>query len=98
MPDPAIDAINAGLPYTEPTDGMYGGGRVKRVKSVTFVANPNDPNAPPRRVIDVDDGFSGGSGVGGGGGGWFGGKKWGKDKVAWDQVSPRQLGLESAPP
>lgn len=58
MPDPAIEAINAGLPYTEPTPGGLFGRKGSKAK-VSFVANPNDPTAPPRRIVDVDGGGSG---------------------------------------
>ena len=61
MPDPAIDAIRAGLPYTEPTDGLKKG---RSKAKVTFVENPHDPSGPPRRIIEVDSKVKSSSGRG----------------------------------
>jgi len=73
MPDPAIAAFNAGMPYTEPTShGLFG--RKQPKAKVTFVTNPNDPTQAPRRVISVD----------GSGGGWWG-RKWGGRGVVQDE-------------
>lgn len=56
MPDPAIDAYNAGLRYTEPK----GPGVLGKKGKVKFEANPHDPSPPPRRVIDLTQGDQGG--------------------------------------
>ena len=54
MPDPAIEAYKAGLPYTEPT----GKGTRKARISYEWVVDPNDPTAQPRqrRVIEPASG------------------------------------------
>lgn len=80
MPDPAIDAIRAGLPYTEPTSSSFFN-KKKPSARVTYQTNPNDPTQPPRRVIDVGKG-------GGGGGGWWGRKVGGRGVVSNEQVCP----------
>lgn len=75
MPDPAIEAYKAGIPYTEPT----GKGIKKARVSYEYVVDPNNPSAPPRprRVIEAGGGGGGGSGglgkwwKGGNGGGGF---------------------------
>lgn len=76
MPDPAIDAIRAGLLYTEPPAPTSLFGKKKPTARVTFQTNPNDPAQPPRRVIDVGNGK--------GGGGWWG-RKIGGRGVVWDE-------------
>ena len=54
MPDPAIEATRLGLPYTEPTSkSMFS--RRRPTAQVKWETNPNDPTAPPRKVIEVND-------------------------------------------
>lgn len=74
MPDPAIEAYKAGLPYTEP----IGKGTRKARISYEWVVDPNDPTAQPRqrRVIEPASG-------GGGFSKWFKGSG---DKNAYQQV------------
>ena len=77
MPDPAIDAISQGLPYTEPTFNKSFFGRRKPTARFVYIPNPSDPSAPPRRVINVD---------GGKGGGWVHRMMGGKDIVTDEKV------------
>ena len=54
MPDPAIDAYNLGIPYTEPTASSFFGKNKGKSPNVTLMSNPLDPSLPPKRLIEVD--------------------------------------------
>lgn len=51
MPDPAVDAARLGLPYTEPR-GHGLNARLKSKAKITFEHDPNNPYAPPKRIIE----------------------------------------------
>lgn len=80
MPDPAIEAYKAGIPYTEPT----GKGVPKARISYEWVLDPNDPTAQPRqrRVIEP-------AAKSGGLGKWFKGSGGGGTQPAYQQVPVR---------
>lgn len=80
MPDPAIDAYNAGMAYTEPITTSFWGRKETPKGKVTLVPDPLDPSAPPRRVIDID----------GSKGSWWGRKVGGKGVVQNEIVGEKE--------